>query len=104
MPANEREIWRVMVRNNLVSEVQRIAVETTESKGDDPLAAATLLSKNNFENGCLDGDYDFKEAENARHFAALCAGYVKNLCEKTIDSLNEYDGSEQDHWKNPFTA
>ena len=92
-------LWRVSVRRNLVV---RVAPVPGEGGGDDPLEASTKLAQNNQQNGCLDGDYDFATAEHARHFAALCAGYMKSLCEKTIDSVNQHGDLEGQGWTNPF--
>lgn len=97
------EIWRVSVRRNIVAGIARIETAGAPPAGDDPLAASTRLAQNNRHNGCLDGDYDFATSENARHFAALCAGYVKNLCEKTIENLSDVGSDDLARWDNPFS-
>ena len=96
------EIWRVSVRRNIVASIVRIEFTTARPAGDDPLAASTKLARNNQFNGCLDGDYDFESSENARHFAALCAGYLKNLCERTIETLADVAPRDLSRWDNPF--
>lgn len=92
--------WRVTVRGNLV-----IAVLPVEVPGplppDDPLEVSTILARNNRANGSLDGDYDFAAPETARHFAALCAGYMKNLAERTIEGLSDCGDFETQGWRNP---
>ncbi len=93
--------WRVTVRGNLVVAVANVAADGPMPE-DDPLDVSTMLARNNQENGCLDGDYDFASPETARHFAALCAGYMKNLSEKTIESLNETGSLDGQGWRNPL--
>lgn len=96
------EIWRVSVRRNVVASIVRFEFASAELAGDDPLAASTKLARNNQMNGCLDGDYEFESSENARHFAALCAGYLKNLCERTIETLADVPPGDLARWDNPF--
>ncbi len=100
--AGGAEIWRVRVRRNVVASISRIEFAEPRPAGDDPLTASTKLAGNNQRNGCLDGDYDFGSCENARHFAALCAGYLKNLCERTIEALADTPQGALPRWDNPF--
>ncbi len=60
------------------------------------------VAQNNRNNGCLDGEYDFDSFEAARHFATLCAGYIQNFCEKSVEAMNRLDRPEGGSWDNPF--
>jgi len=98
--SNSRHIWRVIVRKNIVMEIQRIPATEQDQICDDPLKASTKLSQNNLKNGCLDGDYDFATFETAHHFSTLCAGYLKSLCEKIIERLSNDDSLGEHYWNN----
>lgn len=97
-----RVIWQVVVLRNVVTELRPVETADPGRTGDDPLAAATRLSRNNQANGCLDGCYEFATSEEARHFAALCAGFMKNLSERTMADLASARGIETGGWRNPF--
>lgn len=94
--------YRVAVRRNLVAEIREIEARRSGEIHTDPLAVSSQLAQANLDNGCLDGDYDFAEFETARHFAALCSGYLQRLCERSIESLNTLDPPPDGVWRNPF--
>lgn len=97
------EICCVQVRQNLVVAIRKI--QRAEAKDatihDDRLSVSTELAQNNLANGCFDGDYFLEDFDAARHFAALCFGYMKSLCEKSIEAVNEADRLKPGHWVNP---
>lgn len=97
----EPHFYRVVVRRNLVSEIRPITAAEATCREDDPLAVSSQLAQNNRENGCLDGDYDFASFDAARHFATLCADYLKSFCEKSNETLNRL-GRLDAPWHNPF--
>ena len=98
----DQKCYRVVVLRNLVCEIRPIPVDVAQSGEDDPLAISMLLAHNNRVNGCLDGEYDFTSFDVARHFATLCADYVKNCCERSIDAMNGLDRLVDSTWRNPF--
>ena len=101
MAAFGQTFFRVMVRRNLVTEIRPIEPAEANCQEDDPLAVSTQLAQNNRANGCLDGEYDFATFEAARHFATLCADYLKSFCDKSVDALNRLERPDEP-WHNPF--
>lgn len=98
-----RTLFRVVVRHNMVTEIRPLSEGSEESSSPvDPLAISTLLASNNQRNGCLDGEYDLTDFETARHFAALCLGYQKNLCEKSLEAVARAGADGADSWKNRY--
>ena len=93
--------FRVVVRRNLVYEIRPIPPDEASCSEDDPLEVSTQLAQNNRNNGCLDGEYDFATFEAARHFATLCADYLKSFCEKSVEVMNSLDRPDET-WHNPF--
>lgn len=91
--------WRVEVRRNMVVAIRHVADGTPIA---DPLAISTLLAQNNLAHGCLDGDYDLDSFEAARHFAGLCIGFLKNLCERSLDAIPDVGKDGEIEWINPF--
>jgi|GEM_PF-1993451 len=103
MTAEEASVcYRVVVRHNLVFEIQ--SVSSSESAGieDDPLEVSTQLARNNQVNGRLDGEYDFETFEAARYFAKLCTEFLEKLCERSAQALDKLERSDGAAWKNPF--
>lgn len=98
--------FRVMIRQNLVTEIRRMAPgdDPGAEPSDDQLAVSSRLAQNNLANGCLDGDYDLASFESARQFAALCLGFLKNLCETSLDSVAEAGKEGEESWRNPLVA
>lgn len=95
-------IYRVEVRGNLVVAIR--ALDPGAHPGlmpeADALAVSTRLAENNRLNACLDGDYHLATFEEARHFAALCLGFLKNLCEKSLEAIAE--AGDDAPWENRF--
>ena len=93
----------VSVRSNLVSAIRHVSRDAAGEATvyDDRLAVSTELTRNNQLNGCFDGDYFLDDAETARHFAALCLGYMKNLCETSSDAVSALDLSSGNDWISP---
>jgi hypothetical protein len=102
MAAVGLRFFRVVVRRNLVCEIRPIDAAEARCSEDDPLAVSTQLAQNNRNNGCLDGEYDFASFDAARHFATLCAEYLKSFCEKSVEAMNRLDRPEDGAWHNPF--
>ena len=96
-------VFRVRVSQNLVVSIRRVS--RSEALGhtihDDRLAVSTSLAQNNLTNGCFDGDYFLQDFETARHFAALCLGYMKTLCETALDAIHEIRAEPDSEWVNP---
>ena len=91
--------YRVVVRRNLVVRIEPTGAAAPEV---DPLAVSTRLAENNQANGCIDGDYELASFEEARHFAALCLGFVKNLCENALDAIADAGTGGAETWENRF--
>ena len=91
------------VRNNLVTTIRHVAADTAGEAQvfGDRLALSTELTRNNQKNGCFDGDYFLTDPETARHFAALCLGYMKNLCEASSEAVSNLDLATGMDWTNP---
>ena len=94
--------YRVVVERNLVCRICPIDPASARCREDDPLAVSTQLAQNNRNNGCLDGEYDFETFEAARHFAALCADYLKSFCDRSIEAINRLERPSEGAWHNPF--
>ncbi len=99
-----QQVFRVVVRNNMVVEIQtlEVDVDVLDTSLEDTLAISTILANNNKTNGKLDGDYDLGTFETARHFAALCLGYQKQLCERSIESLANANLGVNGVWTNKY--
>jgi hypothetical protein len=96
-------LFRVVVRHNMVTEIRQLTDESEDNRSTiDPLAISTLLASNNLRNGCLDGEYDLPDFETARHFAALCIGFQKNLCEKSLEAVAEAGMDGATSWRNRY--
>jgi hypothetical protein len=99
-----QQVFRVVVRSNMVVEIQtlEVDVDVLDASLEDTLTISTILANNNKINGKLDGDYDLGSFETARHFAALCLGYQKQLCEKSIESLTNINVGDSGVWTNKY--
>ena len=97
------KVFRVEVRHNLVRAIIHVSSEEAGEVEvfDDRLAVSTALTRNNQSNGCFDGDYYLADAETARHFAALCLGYMQNLSESSMKSISDFDLEYAGDWTNP---
>ena len=102
MAAGGRSFYRVVVERNLVCEIRAIDAREADCTEDDPLRVSVQLAQNNQTKGCLDGTYDFASFDAARHFATLCAGYLKSFCEKSVEALDRMDGLDGESWLNPY--
>lgn len=100
---SQTAVFCVRVRQNLVLSIRRVSGSDVAGQTvfDDRLAVSTELARNNISNGCFDGDYYLGDFEMARHFAALCFGYMKNLCEISLEALNDAGPSTDGGWVNP---
>ena len=94
------KLYRVVVRHNLVAEIEALAARDDVDVPGSPLEVSTLLARNHRENGCLDGEYFFEDSETARHFAHLSLDFMKRLLEKSMESLDRARVS-QEGWRNP---
>ena len=96
-------VFRVEVRHNLVQAIIHVSPEDVGQAQifDDRLAVSTALTRNNQSNGCFDGDYYLADAETARHFAALCLGFMQNLSESSMKSISDFDLENAGDWENP---
>lgn len=94
--------YRVVVRHNLVFEIQLINSIDSGKIEDDPLEVSTQLAMNNQANGRLDGEYDFETFEAARYFAKLCTEFLEKLCQKSAETLDKLERPDGVPWKNPF--
>ena len=84
-------VYRVIVTDNLVCAIERIGASDEIEVARDELDVSSQLSRNNLENGRLDGAYYFDDPEQARQFATLCLDFVKRLAERTIETLDSGD-------------
>lgn len=94
--------YRVVVRHNLVFEIQSVNSTDSGKIEDDPLEVSTQLARNNQVNGRLDGEYDFETFEAARYFATLCTEFLEKLCQRSSQALEELERPKSGPWKNPF--
>lgn len=95
-------VFRVEVRRNLVTAIRAVPRDAaTGPIHDDRLAVSTDLAQNNLARGSFDGDYFLEDFETARHFAALCLGYMKVLCEKSLTALENAAHEPGEGWGNP---
>lgn len=99
----EAIVYCVRVRRNLVEAIDQVSRSDAPDAAvfDDRLAVSTELAQNNLVNGCFDGDYFLEDFEMARNFAALCIGFMKNLCENSLDAINEAYPVSGSDWRNP---
>lgn len=98
------DIYRIEVRRNIVTRITAARPEEAPDgiDIDDPLAVSTQLADNNKANGCFDGDYYLSTFSAARHFAGLCLGFQKALCEKSFESVERAGEDGVQGWVNPF--
>lgn len=98
------QVFVVTVENNVVTQIEPANLDIVPSDVvlDDPLAVSTLLADNNKTNGCMDGEYFLNDFESARHFAALCIGFQKSLCEKSLEAILDVGRDGKESWSNPF--
>lgn len=94
--------YRVVVRHNLVLEIQSVNAIKCGEMEDDPLEVSTQLARNNKINGRLDGEYDFETFEAARYFATLCTEFLEKLCQRTSQALDKLERPDDGPWQNPF--
>lgn len=96
-------VYRVRVRGNLVVSIRPVPrpPEGQAPVFADRLSVSTRLAENNQANGCFDGDYHVEDFEMARHFAALCLGYMKTLCETSLAAIAAIEADAEGAWINP---
>jgi len=81
--------YRVIVTDNIVCAIERVAERTGIEIPRTQLGVSTQLSANYQENGRLDGCYYFADLERARAFAVLCLDFTRKLAEKMIERLED---------------
>ncbi len=95
---NDDSVFRITVKHNLVSAVERVPSNTDIVIPDSKLEVSTQLARNHQEYGCLDGQYYFSDAEQAKCFSVLCLGFVKKLIERAIETLENRDFRRDPDW------
>jgi len=78
------ETYVVIVKNNLVTAIERLSEPLDRPIPKTPLEVSTELADNNHRNGCIDGRYYFEDTQRARIFASLCLEFIKALVEKRL--------------------
>ncbi len=81
------KLYRVVVRNNMVREIEALPYRDDIEIPNSPLEVSSQLAQNNLKNGCLDGDYYFDDSESARQFAILSLDFMKRMVEKSLDAV-----------------
>lgn len=95
-------VFCVEVRHNVVTAIRAVSRDAVDGPiHDDRLAVSTELARNNLTGGCFDGDYFLEDFETARHFSALCLGFMKVMCEKSLTALENIDSVPGQGWINP---
>jgi hypothetical protein len=82
------DIYIVVVRNNVVSAIERSTETPPEPVPKTPLEVGTQLATNNRVNGCIDGRYYFDDTQRAKIFASLCLEFTKALVDKRLAAIN----------------
>lgn len=97
----DKPLYQVVVKHNIVCAIHRIvnagSIEIPQSK----LEVSTQLAKNNQENGCIDGEYYFEDANLAKNFAILSLDFAKRMIEKTIENIEDRSFTGEFDWSNP---
>ena len=99
--ANGEATYRVIVTDNMVCAIERVADRTGIEIPRTQLGVSSQLSANYQENGCLDGCYYFADLERARAFAVLCLDFTKRLTEKLVERLEADPGGGELACTNP---
>ena len=85
----------VVVRHNMVCEIRRSPQYAGPAVSQTPLEAGTRLATNFRDHGCIDGDYAFADAAQARVFALLCLDFVRALAEKRHGLIERLAASQE---------
>ncbi len=93
-------LYRVVVRHNVVCAITRVDSAHGANVTRTKLEVSTQLARNNQENGCIDGDYLFDDANMAKSFAILSLDYVKRLIDKTIEKIEDRSFTGEFDWSN----
>jgi hypothetical protein len=95
---NGDSIFRVTVKHNLVCAVERVPPDAGIEIPDSKLEVSTQVARNHQANGCLDGQYYFSDAEQAKNFSLLCLDFVNKLVERAIKTLEKRDFRRDPDW------
>ncbi|MFQ5935576.1 MAG: hypothetical protein ACE5LB_04120 [Acidiferrobacterales bacterium] len=96
-----KPLYKVVVRHNIVCAIQRLEDADRVDVPQTKLEVSTQLAKNNQENGCIDGDYYFEDANLAKNFAILSLDFAKRLIEKTLAQIEDRSFTGEFDWRNP---
>ena len=89
--SGEGFVYEVVVRHNLVRTMRRVARTADMRVAATRLEVSSELAANHQANGCIDGSYRFRDAEQARSFALLSLGFVARLLERRQQSIERMD-------------
>ena len=100
--SGEDRAYCVEVRGNLVASISHVGLHDAAGViHDDRLAVSTELSETFQKTGRFDGRYYLADAELARHFAALCLGFMQNLCDTSAQAVSNIRLETGEDWVNP---
>lgn len=93
-----KPLYHVLVKHNIVCAIERIEDGDDSKVPQTKLEVSTQLAKNNLENGCIDGDYYFDDANLAKNFALLSLDFVKRLIDKTVEKIEDRSFNGEFDW------
>ena len=92
---NAAAAYAVTVANNLVVAIARIDDGTAAPAAQTKLEVATQLAENYRANGCIDGCYQFANAQRARVFATLCLEFTQALVLRRLAAIRSLAVGEE---------
>lgn len=90
-------VFVVTVEHNLVSAIMRAPGASAGAIPETTLEVGTELAANYRRNGCLDGEYRFRNAQRSRIFATLCLEFMQALTERRLATVKALRSDEEWH-------
>lgn len=90
-------VFVVIVEHNLVTAIARASGGGAGAVPETTLEVGTELAANYRRNGCLDGQYLFRNAQRARIFATLCLEFTQALTERRLAVVKALRSDEEFH-------
>ena len=89
------DIYVVVVANNIVTALERVAEPRNISVPQTKLEIGSRLADNYRATGCIDGEYFFDNAQRAKIFATLCLEFTRALVDKRLEILKALATGEE---------
>ena len=88
--------YKVVIQSNLVRAItHKKRLECDDTLLESNLDAGIALASNNRVNACIDGDYWFRDFEQAKSFAILSLDFVDRQIESRTKAIQSLSADEQ---------